>query len=128
MIELTQYDDAVVFQGPLSLNVAVVAETVLVPVAGGNARSSVNDLYSYDVEIPAGYTWRYQMADSPAGQRVSGCKVVIRCRPCVPVRVQAPDIPCDFAVRHAPIGAVFPSAASLAAIFRCECHRTAGRR
>src|SRR5208337_4052112 len=72
VIELTHYDDAVVFQGPLSLNVAVVAEAVLVPVAsGGKPRSSVNDLYSYDVEVPAGYTWKYQMADAPAGERVS---------------------------------------------------------
>jgi hypothetical protein len=51
VIELTQDDDAVVFQGPLSLNVAVVAEAVPSPVAGGNARSSVSDLYSYDVEV-----------------------------------------------------------------------------
>jgi hypothetical protein len=110
VIELTQYDDAVVFQGPLSLNVAVVAETVLVPVAGGNSRSSVNDLYSYDVEVPAGYTWRYQMADSPAGQRVSGFKVVIRPAPCVRTPpVQAPDLPCEFAVCNLTnVGQFFP--------------------
>jgi hypothetical protein len=110
VIELTQYDDAVVFQGPLSLNVAVVAEAVLVPVAGGNARSSVNDLYSYDVEVPAGYTWRYQMSDSPAGQRVSGFKVVIRPAPCVRTPpVQAPDLPCEFAVCNLTnVGQFFP--------------------
>jgi hypothetical protein len=110
VIELTQFDDAVVFQGPLSLNVAVVAEAVLMPVAGGNARSSVNDLFSYDVEVPAGYTWRYQMADSPAGQRVSGFKVVIRPAPCVRTPpVQAPDLPCDFAVCNLTnVGQFFP--------------------
>jgi hypothetical protein len=112
VIELTQYDDAVVFQGPLSLNVAVVAEAVLVPVAGGNSRSSVNDLYSYDVEVPAGYTWRYQMSDSPAGQRVSGFKVVIRPAPCPPrTPVQAPDLPCEFAVCNLTnVGEFFPIA------------------
>jgi len=110
VIELTQFDDAVVFQGPLSLNVAVVAESVMVPVAGGNARSSVNDLYSYDVEVPAGYTWRYQMSDSPAGQRVSGFKVVIRPSSCVRTPpVQQPDLPCDFAVCNLTnVGQFFP--------------------
>ena len=111
VIELTQDADAVVFQGPLSLNVAVVAEAVLSPVAGGNARSSVSDLYSYDVEVPAGYTWRYQMADSAAGRCVSGCKVLIRPAPCC-VRttpVQAPDLPCDYAVGNLTnVGQFFP--------------------
>src|SRR5208337_2688132 len=93
VIELTQCDDAVVFQGPLCLNVGVVAEAVMAPVAGGDARTSVNDLYSYDVEVPAGYTWRYQMSDAPAAQRLSGVKVVIRPTPCVCAPpVQAPDL------------------------------------
>ena len=110
LIELTKDDDAVVFQGPLSLNVAVVAEAVLTPVAGGNARNSVSDLYSYDVDVPAGYTWRYQMADSPAGQRVSGFKVQIRPAPCAPTTpVQAPDLPCDYAVCNLTnVGQFFP--------------------
>jgi hypothetical protein len=112
VIELTQCDDAVVFQGPLCLNVAVVAEAVMTPVAGGNARSSVSDLYSYDVEVPAGYTWRYQMSDSPSAQRLSGVKVVIRPTPCVCAQpVQAPDLPCDIAVSNLPnIGQFFPVA------------------
>ena len=110
VIELTQNDDVVVFQGPLSLNVAVVAEAVLSPVAGGNARSSVSDLYSYDVDVPAGYTWRYQMADSAAGPCVSGCQVLIRPAPCVRTTpVQAPDLPCDYAVGNLTnIGQFFP--------------------
>lgn len=110
VIELTRFDDAVVFQGPLSLNVAVVAEAVLSPVAGGDARTSTSDLYSYDVEVPAGYTWRYQMADSPAGQRVSGFKVLIRATHCVHrTPVQAPDLPCDFAVGNLTnVGQFFP--------------------
>jgi hypothetical protein len=110
VIELMQSDDAVVFQGPLNLNVAVVAEAVLEPVAGGNARSSINDLFSYDVEIPAGYTWRYQMSDAAAGQCAPGCKVVIRPAPCVHAPpLQPPELPCDFAVADlCNVGQFFP--------------------
>ena len=112
LIELSQWDDAVTFQGPLHLNVAVVAQNVLTPLlSGGAARNSVNELYSYDLEIPAGYSWQYQMSESPAASRLlPAYKVIIRTSPCarVPV-VQPPDLPCDFAVGNLPcVGEFFP--------------------
>ena len=112
LIELCQWDDAVTFQGPLHLNVAVVAQNVLTPLlSGGAARNSVNELYSYDLEIPAGYSWQYQMSESPAASRLlPAYKVIIRTSPCarVPV-VQPPDLPCDFAVGNLPcVGEFFP--------------------
>jgi hypothetical protein len=113
MIELAGYDDSVSLQGPLSLNVSVVAETTLVPASGGGAaRTSISDLYSYDVEVPAGYVWRYDLADSPAGRRVSGFRVRIRRSPCgCPEPTQKPDLPCDYAVCSDPnIGQFFPVA------------------
>ncbi len=113
VIELTQADDAVTIQGPLSLNVSFVAEAVFSPVSGngGTARSSTKDLYSYNLEVPAGYTWRYQISDSPVATRLmSGYKVIIRQSPCSRApATQAPDLPCDFAVGNQPcIGEFFP--------------------
>jgi hypothetical protein len=113
VIELTHADDGVTIQGPLSLNVSFVAESVFSPVSGNGsqARTSTNDLYSYNLEVPAGYTWRYQMSDAPVDSRlVPGFKVIIRSSPCSrPPATQAPDLPCDFAVGNQPcIGEFFP--------------------
>ncbi len=112
LIELSQWDDAVTFQGPLHLNVAVVAQNVLTPLlSGGAARNSVNELYSYDLEIPAGYSWQYQMSESPAASRLlPAYKVIFRTSPCARVpAVQPPDLPCDFAVGNLPcVGEFFP--------------------
>jgi hypothetical protein len=113
VIELTHADDGVTMQGPLSLNVSFVAEAVFSPVSGNGsqARTSTNDLYSYNLEVPAGYTWRYQMSDAPTDSRLmSGFKVIIRQSPCSrPPATQAPDLPCDFAVGNQPcIGDFFP--------------------
>lgn len=110
-IELSQWDDAVTFQGPLHLNVAVVAQSVLTPLNGGATRNSENELYHYDLEIPAGYSWRYQMAEAPAASRLlPAYRVVFRSSPCArTIPVQAPHLPCDFAVGNRPgIGEFFP--------------------
>ena len=113
VIELSHADDGVTMQGPLSLNVSFVAESVFSPVSGngGQARTSTNDLYSYNLEIPAGYTWRYLMSDgSPDSRLVPGFRAIIRQAPCSRATpTQAPDLPCDFAVGNQPcIGEFFP--------------------
>ncbi|HEY3857280.1 MAG TPA: hypothetical protein VGO67_23090 [Verrucomicrobiae bacterium] len=110
-LELSDARDAVTFQGPLSLNIAFVAQNVLSPLGGGNARNSTNELYSYDLEIPAGYTWQYQMSQSLASsQLIPAYRVIFRPSPCArKPPVQQPDLPCDFAVGNQPcMGQFFP--------------------
>jgi hypothetical protein len=113
LIKLSRPEDEVTLTGPLSVNVTVLAENVTQPAAGGSPQAQTQEISSYDLDIPAGHTWAYRMADLPAliGSN-RGRSVVIR--PTLPRRpplVQAaPDLPCDFASVSIPhTGQFFPS-------------------
>jgi hypothetical protein len=113
-VELIHADDDVIFRGPSSLNVSVEVETHLTPLheaISNGPRTVAASLYSYDINIPAGFTSRFEMrAWRDTGRLAHGRKLVIRWHPCPPVPCVPPDIPCDFAVRHEPdCGYVFPA-------------------
>jgi hypothetical protein len=114
--ELRDRDDAIAFRGPLSLNVSVEVDNVFSPLPGvraGGTRTVPADLYSYDVDIPAGHTWSFELAHSYAqGTLPAASKVVIRAHPCPrPPGVLPSDVPCDFAVGNLPeCGHIFPVA------------------
>ena len=113
ILVLGHRDDAVRLRGPLRLNVGVELENQFHPtqsVEANGPRSLTTSLFSYDVEIPAGYTWDFEMARWLEQARLApGFRIVIRCSPCAPVcGTLVPEIPCDFAVRPTDCGHVFP--------------------
>lgn len=114
-VKLANDDDEVAFVGPLTLNLAVLAENQMQPLSGGDCACQSSELMSYDVEIPAGHTWRYSMRELNLlrGGANRGCSVIIRPnRPrFVPPTQATTDLPCDYAVE--PIsdsGVFFPAA------------------
>jgi hypothetical protein len=113
ILVLSHHEDAVRLRGPLLLNVGVELENQFHPapaVKANGARSATASLYSYDVDIPAGYTWDFEMARWLELARLApGLRIVMRTSPCAPAcGIQAPEIPCDFAVRPTDCGHLFP--------------------
>ena len=114
-IELRGIEDEVVFRGPLNLNVSVEVDNTFVPLErfrSNGARTVAASVYSYDVDIPAGYCWGFEMRHMRDSAFLPPAyKVIIRCNPCIrPPGKHVPEIPCDFAVAHLPdCGYVFPS-------------------
>jgi hypothetical protein len=113
ILVLGHRDDAVRLRGPLRLNVGVELENHFHPtqsLEANGGRSVTASLYSYDVEIPAGYTWDFEMARWLEQARLApGVRIVIRCSPCAPAcGTLVPELPCDFAVRPTDCGHVFP--------------------
>jgi hypothetical protein len=114
-LRLTRPDDTVTLTGPLLVNVSLVAENVAKPVAGGDARSLTREVYSYNLDIPAGYAWTCRGADvAPTGTlgANAGWGVILRpgSQTTPPATQPACDVPCDFAVVNLPdTSAFFPA-------------------
>ena len=111
---LRHAEDVVEFGGPLTVNVSAEVENEFIPQAGVEAnhlRRASSSLFSYDVNIQAGYKWAFAVRQMPlSALAMHGARIVIRHSPCAP-EVCEPDLPCDFAVKHSPdCGCFFPSA------------------
>jgi hypothetical protein len=117
VLRLADDDDQVTLAGPLDLTVAVETANEFQPISSGVHGSCAcehKELWSYEVSIPAGHTWSYDVKQL-AGYRVGanrGCRVVIRKRrprPSTPTQSSA-DLPCNYAVDNLPdTGRFFPS-------------------
>jgi hypothetical protein len=114
-LRLTRPDDAVTLTGPLTVNVSLVAENVAKPLTGGDARTLAQEVYSYTLDIPAGYAWTCSAADvAPAGSRGANAGWGVILRPGIlktsAATQAACDVPCDFAVADLPdTSAFFPA-------------------
>src|SRR5258708_29823755 len=116
LLWLADPKDEVTLAGPLRVNVAVVAENRFQPFGGQGISAEGESMFSYDLEIPAGYTWTYRPThlDPTMGLGTNaGWHVVIRpAKPvpqCIPVKPDC-DVPCDFAVADCPdTGQFFPA-------------------
>ena len=114
-IVLRDPDDDVTLAGPLNVRVSVVAENTTAPISGGQAVSQMQEVYGYDLSIPAGHTWKYDLASAGVLGRLgvnAGLCVIVRPtlpRPTFPVS-PVRELPCDFAVRDIlDTGRFFPS-------------------
>lgn len=114
-LTLFSREDEVTLRGPVCVNVAVVAQNQFFPQRDQPTAGDPAEMFSYDLEIPAGHSWTYRPghldpAFSPATN--AGWHVIIR--PCKPRPVCPPttpgcDVPCDYAVADCPdSGQFFP--------------------
>lgn len=111
LLRLSDAADEVVLQGPLDLNLSIYAEHETTGPSG--AVSTVRGpLASHDITVPAGSTWRYDVARLEALGGNAGASAWIRpARPrSEPTLVAASDLPADYAVRSlVDLGQFFPS-------------------
>ncbi len=102
-IVLADPEDEVAIAGPVHICVRLQAANQTVD-QNDQARELYHDVYTYNLMVPAGHTWRYHAAEALTGLRLGsnfGSRVIIcpasPTTPPKPVRT-ASDLPCDFAV------------------------------
>jgi hypothetical protein len=103
MLVLEASADELKLAGPVTVNVTLQATNITRPIGASNVKSHYNDVYSYNLIVPAGHEWQYSVPENAfrtfAGAN-QGFRIIVRpgyAAPAKPVSIGG-DLPCDLAV------------------------------